>query len=488
MSCDKNEPTQNGQDNPAPAEDVKVTNVKLDKETATMTVGETLKLTATVYPENAKNKKVSWRSENEKIGTVSSDGTVTALSPGKLYIICTTEDQEKTARCVIDVEAPVIKATGVSFDVSDITVNEGDKFTLKPVFKPADATDKRVSWKSDDTAIAKVDNEGVVTAVKVGVTTVSCTTTDGGFVAKCTVRVIQKGNYQVFFNGSEAPSSITYNLSSAEGDVIGFRMYDKGKSSFLGGKDIEVTSSDTGIAGYSGHDDESCFVKAVKEGTVTLTFSYKGSAINSVILNVLPKPDYGVYSGVVDEEHEIKEGSVFRINHYGKRNDLILYDKANGLIIQPKTGLSAKSSNEAIARAGMVSSENCTWYVESKSSGTATVTFKYGDFTISFDVVVTYYDIYFEGALYSSMPTYQMGKNKDNLVKVQMMDQATKKFVKASNLKVVPNDPTVAVVDSFTETECLVRVKKSGLLVLICYDISAGVECYINTMIIKVSA
>ena len=454
-----------------------------------MTVGETLKLTATVFPENAKNKKVTWRSENEKIGTVSSDGTVTALAPGKLYIICTTEDQEKTVRCVIDVVAPVIKVTGVSFDVSEITVNEGDKFPLKPVFKPTDATDKSVTWKSDDTAIAKVDNEGVVTAVKVGATTVSCTTTDGGFVAKCTVRVIQKGNYQVYFSGSEAPSSITYNLSSAEGDVLGFRMYDKGTSSFLGGKEIEVTSSDTGIAGYSGHDDESCFVKAVKEGTVTLTFSYKGNAINSVILNVLPKPDYGVYSGVVDEDHEIREGSVFRINRYNRWYDLILYDKANDLIIQPKTGLSEKSSDEAIVRVGTTVAKDCTWYVESKSSGTSTVTLKYGEFTLSFDVVVTYYDIYFEGVLYNSnMPTYQMGKNKGDLVKVQMMDQATKKFVKASNLKVVPNDPTVAVVDSYTETECLVHVKKSGLLVLICYDISSGVECLIATMLIKVSA
>lgn len=113
-----------------------------------MTVGETMKLTA----------------------TVSSDGTVTALSVGRLYIICTTEDQEKTDRCMIDVEAPVVKVTGVSFDIKEIIVNEGDSFTLKPVFKPSDATDKGVTWESDDPAIASVNDEGVVTAVKTGAT------------------------------------------------------------------------------------------------------------------------------------------------------------------------------------------------------------------------------------------------------------------------------------------------------------------------------
>ena len=85
VSCDKKEPADNGHDGPdqpVPAEDVKVTNVKLDKEAATLTVGETLKLTATVYPANAKNKNVRWRSNQKDYATVSSDGTVTALTPG----------------------------------------------------------------------------------------------------------------------------------------------------------------------------------------------------------------------------------------------------------------------------------------------------------------------------------------------------------------------------------------------------------------------
>ena len=487
ISCDKKEPVNN--DGPATPEKVSVTNVKLDKNTAKMTVGETMKLTATVYPANATNQKVNWRSENDKVGTVSSDGTVTALSVGRLYIICTTEDQEKTDRCMIDVEAPVVKVTGVSFDVNEVTVNEGDSFPLKPVFKPADATDKSVTWKSDDPAIAKVDGEGVVTAVKTGSTTISCTTKDGGFVAKCTIRVIQKGNFQVFFNGKEAPSSIDYKLGSAEGDALAFRLYDKGSSTFLSGEDLEVKSSETGVAVDSGHNDESRVVKAVGEGTASLTFSYKGNTINSVLLNVLPKPAYTVYRAVVDEDNEVKEGSVFRINKYPLMVNLILYDKSNDSVIRTTTGLSQKSSDTKVARVSVNSADNdISWMVESKGSGTSTVTLGYDGFTLNFDVVVTYYAIYVDGKEHQNgIIQYKMGTNQNNLLKFKMFDHATKTFVKISNLKIESSDPTTAVVDSYTDTECLVRIKKNGLVSLACYDVSAGVDCYINNVLIASS-
>ena len=463
--------------------------MKLDRETATLTVGETLKLTATVYPANAKNKNVSWRSEDEKTGTVSSDGTVTALSPGKLYIVCTTEDQEKWASCLIDVVAPVIKVTGVSFGISEITVNEGDTFPLTPVFKPADATEKGVSWKCDDTAVATVDNEGVVTAVKTGTTTVSCTTKDGGFVAKCTVRVIKKGNYQVFFGGSETPSSITYKLGSTEDDILRFRMFDKGTSSFVGGEDIEVTSSENNVAVLSGHDDESCLVKAVGEGTVTLTFSFKGNTINSVILNVLPKPEYGVFATSVQEENEVLEGSIRRINTFPKNWSLLLYDKANDSNVDgTNIKTSGESSDETVAKVSPNDRGEVHWTIYAKGAGSSTITLKFGDFTRTFDLVVTYLSIYFDGKPYQSgSSSYKMGTNQNDLVKVQLLDQVTKTFVNGKYVKVIPTDPTVGVVDSYTDDACLIRIKKTGMIILLCYDTSAGVDCLIDVARISIS-
>lgn len=83
---------------------VKVTGVTLDKTSKTLKVGKTLKLTATVKPKNATNKKVTWKSSNKKVAKVSSKGKVTALKKGEATITVTTADGNKKAKCKIKVK------------------------------------------------------------------------------------------------------------------------------------------------------------------------------------------------------------------------------------------------------------------------------------------------------------------------------------------------------------------------------------------------
>ena len=83
---------------------VAVTGVKLSQETASLTVGGTLTLTATVEPENATNQNVTWSSDNESVATVDG-GKVTAVGTGTANITVTTEDGSKTATCVVTVSS-----------------------------------------------------------------------------------------------------------------------------------------------------------------------------------------------------------------------------------------------------------------------------------------------------------------------------------------------------------------------------------------------
>ena len=78
---------------------VSVTGVSLDRESAELEVGGTLALKATVAPDDAANKNVSWKSDKEEVATVK-DGTVAA---GKAVITVTTEDGGKTASCTVTV-------------------------------------------------------------------------------------------------------------------------------------------------------------------------------------------------------------------------------------------------------------------------------------------------------------------------------------------------------------------------------------------------
>ena len=82
---------------------VKVTGITLSQKTASLKVGDTTKLTATVTPDNATNKAVNYKSSNEKIATVAPDGTVKAVAEGPANITVTAVDGGSTASCAVTV-------------------------------------------------------------------------------------------------------------------------------------------------------------------------------------------------------------------------------------------------------------------------------------------------------------------------------------------------------------------------------------------------
>lgn len=174
----------------APAGPVAVTGVTLDKTSASVEAGQTLQLTATVAPTNADNKNVSWSSNNPTVANVDQNGLVTAYSAGNATITVTTEDGSKTATCTVTVTEPAapVAVTGVSLNKSTTSIYVGASETLTATVAPADATNKAVSWSSDNPSVASVNN-GIVTGIAVGQANITVKTTDGNFTATCAVTV-----------------------------------------------------------------------------------------------------------------------------------------------------------------------------------------------------------------------------------------------------------------------------------------------------------
>jgi uncharacterized protein YjdB len=168
---------------------VAVTGVTLDKTTATLEAGQSLTLKATVAPDGATNKKVSWASDKTNIASVDQNGNVTAVAEGEAVITVTTEDGAKTATCAVTVEAAAVAVTGVSLDRTTATLEAGESLTLKATVAPDEADNKKVSWASDKTNIATVDQSGKVTAVAAGIAVITVTTEDGAKTASCSVTV-----------------------------------------------------------------------------------------------------------------------------------------------------------------------------------------------------------------------------------------------------------------------------------------------------------
>ena len=175
-----------------PPDPVAVTGVSLNKNATTIAIGANETLTATITPANADNQAVTWSSNNTAVATVNQTGKVTGVSAGTATITVTTQDGNKTATCTITVPDPSadpVAVTGVSLNKTSTSLTVGATETLTATVAPANATNQAVTWSSNNTAVASVDQTGKVTAVAAGTATITVTTLDGNKTAMCTVTV-----------------------------------------------------------------------------------------------------------------------------------------------------------------------------------------------------------------------------------------------------------------------------------------------------------
>ncbi len=162
---------------------VAVTSVVLDKSSITLNAGETQKLTATVNPSNATNKTVTWMTENGDVAQVEPDGTVIAVGEGSTKIWAFIGD--KTDYCTVRVKIPSVES--VALDQTELTLEVGGTQTLFATINPSNADEKSVTWSSSKKSVATVDENGCVTALAAGTTTIKAKTKYKS--ATCTVTV-----------------------------------------------------------------------------------------------------------------------------------------------------------------------------------------------------------------------------------------------------------------------------------------------------------
>ena len=168
---------------------VPVTGVTLSQTELSLTEGNTAQLTATVKPDDATNKNVTWSSDDTSVATVDATGQVTAVSAGTATITVTTVDGGYKDTCQVTETAALVPVSGVTLNKDSLALGVGDTETLTATVAPANATNQNVTWASSDPSVATVDAAGKVTAVAPGTATITATTVDGGKTAACTVTV-----------------------------------------------------------------------------------------------------------------------------------------------------------------------------------------------------------------------------------------------------------------------------------------------------------
>ncbi len=239
-----------------------VTELKLDKAEVHMSPGQVWQLNATVKPEGT---SISWSSNRTDVATVDREGKVTAVALGEAVI--TASAGEKSAQCLVKVEKEVA-IEGISLNKSSLTLKEGETFQLVATLIPENATPQTIEWISSIPAVATVNENGLVTAVrKGGPATIWAVIGRGSghdINAKCDVTVT-----------SDAPSvesitvtPATVNIKATEEAILTATVTPAGT-----GAEIKWVSDNTSIAKVEKISDTQAKVTGVGEGTVKVIAS-----------------------------------------------------------------------------------------------------------------------------------------------------------------------------------------------------------------------
>lgn len=201
-----------------------------------LTVKETVRLTATVKPEDATNKAVIWSSSSPKIASVTANGIVTALSVGRVTITAKPSDGKggTPGTIVLNVVPKKVTSITVTAAGNKKALLTGESVKLTAVVRPSDATNKTVVWSSSNSKVASVDRSGLVKAVSAGTAVITAKSADGNAKGNITItvsvklpgvlenRTIDNRNYQITASTeSEKTVKLLKSLKKGKKVVIG---------------------------------------------------------------------------------------------------------------------------------------------------------------------------------------------------------------------------------------------------------------------------
>ena len=290
---------------------VSLVGISLNKTSVTLNKGATDNLTVSYNPTNTTDSKtVTWSSGNTSVAKVDQNGKITAVNKGTTTI--TAKVGSKTASCNVTVKVPL---TGISLNKTTLALNRGVTETLTVNYNPSDTTDsKTVTWSSENTSVAKVDQNGKITAVDVGTTNILAKV--GSKTASCSVTV------KAPLTGiSLNKTTLSLRKQSTETLVVSYDPINTTDD-----KTITWTSDNEEVATVSGGT-----VSALKEGTATITATV-GSCTAQCVVTVVPKQEqpnlpsepnnYSITEGA-NGTHKINEDGTYVLRASGELDKFV---------------------------------------------------------------------------------------------------------------------------------------------------------------------
>lgn len=168
-------------------ETVPVEQINIEPIEKDIHVGDSWKFQAEILPSDATETGLIWKSSNNEILKIDSDGQAIAMACGSATVTAMT----KEGSCISSVDVQIYdRTTGVELEKEKI-LNVGDSYRLQGRTLPLETSDNKLIWKSSDENVATVDDEGIVTAIKQGKSIITATSVDNKFEAECSLTVRQ---------------------------------------------------------------------------------------------------------------------------------------------------------------------------------------------------------------------------------------------------------------------------------------------------------
>lgn len=227
--------------------DNKSISITLEPKTIELYSGGKSRITATVTPDYAENKTLTWYSTNTDVATIDQNGNIVAIAPGETEIVAWTMDggrKHTSNECII-----TVKPRTITLNKTYINLYKGDTATISATITPNNTNNnmKKVTpiWTSSNPTVATIDSNGNITAKSIGTTEITVKGSDGSTCSqKCIVSVNRDYEVEISnmkFDITERLSSNKRSFNSVTSKV-GFTIEKKGNISVTLQKDYSDPS------------------------------------------------------------------------------------------------------------------------------------------------------------------------------------------------------------------------------------------------------
>lgn len=281
------------------------TGVSIDGEdTVTITRGDSVTLNATVYPvgegepdpetgklPGAATNSVTWSSSNPEIATVSKTGTVRGVAAGQATITATTTEGYTDS---VTVTVEPVRVSGITINTAAQTIDLGASLRISATVSPSNADNKTLSYQSSNPDVATINEEGILTTVDEGTTTITVSSTDGSNVSATvditvenfpleSVVVTNAPDFELVVGSSlrlrtdvtPAEAYVTMSYSSDNTEVA---TVEGGMLSIVGVGNANITVTATKADGSS--VSTGFAVTAVEQGALVADYQFNGNLTN----------------------------------------------------------------------------------------------------------------------------------------------------------------------------------------------------------------